>query len=87
MRQRGQHLAIDYTMHLERDPVRDKNGNKVHKRKFSKGSNNWTSAEVKIPKTYSYIPKLMMAIVNEYCGGYQLNPLIKGTNSIVRKRP
>lgn len=46
-----------------------------HKRKFSKGSNNWTSVEVKVPKTYSYIPKLMMAIVNEYCGGYQLNPL------------
>lgn len=62
--------AIDYTMHLERDPVRDKTGNKVHKSKFSKGSNNWTSAEVKVPKTYSYIPKLMMAIVNEYCGGY-----------------
>uniref|UniRef100_A0A8W8KC79 Uncharacterized protein n=1 Tax=Magallana gigas TaxID=29159 RepID=A0A8W8KC79_MAGGI len=78
--------ATDYTMHLERDPVRDKNGNKVNKRKFSKSSNNWTSAEVIVPKTYSYIPKLMMAIMNEYCSGYQLKPS-KGTNSIVRKRP
>lgn len=41
-----------------------------YKRKFFKGFNNWILVEVKVLKIYFYILKLMMVIVNEYCGGY-----------------
>lgn len=67
--------AIDYSKHMERETARDKKGNIRYRRKFSKSSNNWTSSVLKAPKQYSYIPDLMMDIINDYCLGCKENPL------------
>ncbi|XP_052223110.1 uncharacterized protein LOC127839007 isoform X2 [Dreissena polymorpha] len=61
--------AIDYMQHLDRPYKKDANGELCYKRKFSKRGNKWTVYPVKVTKAYSYIEKLMVAAVNEYCIG------------------
>ncbi|KAG1927355.1 hypothetical protein F2P79_024293 [Pimephales promelas] len=55
--------AIDYNLHNQRMPARNKDGHKMYKRAYNKKSKNWSVYTVKEKKDYKYIPDLQKAIL------------------------
>ncbi|XP_041360695.1 uncharacterized protein LOC121376952 [Gigantopelta aegis] len=63
---RCQLAAIDYMKHSDHENITNKDGSIRLHRKFSKQTNHWTVCEEKEKKHYTYIPELMINIVNRY---------------------
>ncbi|XP_053388891.1 uncharacterized protein LOC123544069 [Mercenaria mercenaria] len=74
---RCQLAAIDYMHHLNRPLRKNKKGEFYYCRTFSKAANHWGFKYVKVPKDYSYIPEMMIAVLSVYCKSFKERPLSK----------
>ncbi|XP_052285951.1 uncharacterized protein LOC127881841 [Dreissena polymorpha] len=72
---RCQLAAIDYTHHVDRQTLVDKDGKTRVRRVHSKAANNWMVVPVKEKKQYKYILGLLSRICMEYIQINKENPL------------
>ena len=61
---RNQLAALDYQLHNDWLPRKNKKGELVYKRKFNKCSSRWTTYPEKCEKTYYYIEEIITSIVD-----------------------
>lgn len=59
---------IDYQMHKDRDVKKNKNGEIMYKKLYSKRTNTWSVYAEKVPKEYSYIKDILTDIIERRLG-------------------
>nr|XP_055049509.1 uncharacterized protein LOC129435004 isoform X2 [Misgurnus anguillicaudatus] len=60
--------AIDYNKHNQRLPARNRDGQKIYRRKYNKKSKSWSVYTMKEKKHYTYIPEIQRAILARRLG-------------------
>lgn len=58
--------AIDHNRHSQRPQKKTADGKLCYRRKWLRRSKRWTAVPELVPKTHSYIPKLLSAMVTHY---------------------